>query len=452
MVTLVQRLAFTTATPSLAAATRDSSPLRGSDAAIAVLWFAVAWIVYAGFGLRLAQGFYTEYYNLAFDFDPPRTLQTLALSPADAQGFRHPLMLLLRPLAWPFLAAGLAPKAAAAMVMAMFGGGSVALCFLYLRAVDVRRPEAAALTLLFAVSGTQIFTAIIVETFGISGFAIALIWLIAVIRLDDPTRLRPLRYFAALLAFGVTITNVVQAFIAEMLVAWRHATLRKAVERTVVFGLIGGIVASVFVLAVWHAELWAAAKNPIHALKEIYWMQPTEKRTAGIGRISLTFFGFSFVSPEYSWINIGNDLPVMRDFRDYVMSPIGRIAMPLWLGFWAIGAAASFSHRRYRWPALALAAAILFNILLHMDFQNRGSLYLYSAHLHFPIFALGVGLALFLGRSAKARGVYIAAVLLLAGLVGADNLGKAAGFAADFDKTPVSYGSGIPVAPSVQHD
>lgn len=423
-----------------------------TDAIVAVLWFLAAWLTYAPFALRLAQGVYTDYYNLAFDFDPPRTLQTFALSPADPQGFRHPLMLLLRPLAWPFLAGGLAPKAAAALVMATFGAGTVGLCFLYLRVSDIRRPEAAALTLLFAVTGTQLFTSIIVETFSISLFAIALIWLVAVIRLDDPHRLRRLRYVAALLAFGVTITNVAQAFIAELLVCWRRDGLRRAVGRVAAFGLIGAACAAVLVIVVWRAELWSAAHNPIHALKEIYWMQPTEKRTAGIGRILLTFFGFSFVSPEYSWVKLTDDLPIMRDFRDYALSPVGQAAMPLWLAFWTVGALAALRHPRYRWPALGLFAAVAFNVLLHMDFQNRGSLYLYAAHLHFPIFALGAGLALYLGPSARTRGAYVAAVLLLAGLVGADNLSKVAGFAANFDKTPVSYGSGIPVAPSIQRD
>ena len=423
-----------------------------TDIAVAVLWFLATWLVYAAFGLRLAQGVYSDYYNLAFDFDPPRTMFTLALLPPDPQNFRHPLMLLLRPLAWPFLAGGMTPKAAAALVMAMFGAGTVAFCSLYLRAVEIRRPEAATLTLLFAVTGTQVFTSIIVETYGISGFAIALIWLVAVIRLDDPHRLRRLRYIAALLAFGVTITNVAQAFIAEMLICWRHEGLRRAVRSVVAFGLVGAAVALVLVLAVWHAELWSAAQNPIHALKEIYWMQPTGKRTAGIGRILLTFFGFSFVSPEYSWVKLSDVEPIMRDFRDYVFSPVGQVAMPLWLGFWAVGVIAALRHPRYRWPALGLSAAIAFNVLLHTDFQNRGSVYLYGSHLHFPIFALGAGLALFLGPSAKARGAYIAAVLLLAGLIGADNLAMAAGFVADFDKTPVSYGSGMPVAPSVQRD
>src|SRR5262249_21948236 len=49
-----------------------SSPLPATDLAIMAAWFLAAWAVYAGFGLRLARGVYFDYYNLAFDFDPPR--------------------------------------------------------------------------------------------------------------------------------------------------------------------------------------------------------------------------------------------------------------------------------------------------------------------------------------------------------------------------------------------
>jgi hypothetical protein len=421
------------------------------DLVVALLWFGAAWIVYAGFALRLAQGVYSDYYNLAFDFDPPRTVQTLALSPAERQGFRHPLIVLLRPLTLPFLAGGFSPKAAAALVIAGFGGGAVALSFLYLRTVGVRPPEASALVLLFAVTGAQIFNSIIVETFGIAGFSIVLIWLCAAARFTDPLRLRILRYIAAVLAFGVTITNVVQAFIAEFVVWRRHDGIRQTIRRTIVFGLIGAVVASTLVLAVWHVELWAAAKDPILALKEVYWMRPTAPREAGLGKLLLTFFGFSFVSPEYTWVKLSDAEPIMRDFRDYALSPLGRIAMPLWLAFWTVGAVAALRHPRYRWLALGLCAAIVFNLLVSMDFQNRDSVYLYSSHLHFLIFALGAGLALYTGSSLRTRALYIAVVLLLAGLIGGDNLPLVAEFAGDFDRTPVSYGSGEPVAPSVQN-
>jgi len=318
------------------------------------------------------------------------------------------------------------------LVIVTFGAGTVALTSMFLRVADVKRPEAAALCLLFAVTSTQLFTSIIVETYAISGFAIALIWLVAAVRLDDPSRLARLRYFAAILAFGVTITNIAQAVIAEMLVCWRHADLRTAIKGVVLFGLVCSAIAAVLVLAVWGAELWAIAQDPVHAVKQVYWMLTTKERT-GIGQILLTFFGFSFVSPEYSWVRLDAGLPIMRDFRTYAFSPAGQLAMPLWLGFWTVGAIAAACHPRYRWIALGLVVAIIYNLVLHTRFQDHGSLYIYAAHAHFPIFAIGAGLAPCLARAPNWRTAYLGAVLLLAGLIGIDSLGTFADFTTSFD-------------------
>ena len=418
-----------------------SFPLAATDLAIMAAWFLAAWAVYAGFGLRLARGVYFDYYNLAFDFDPPRYVQTFALSPPppDPQGFRHPLILLLRPLAWPFLSMGLTPKAAAALVIVTFGAGTVSLCSAFLRVAGVGRPEAAALTLLFTVTGTQLFTSIIVETYGIAGFSIVLIWLIALTRLDDPTRLSRLRYVAAILAFGVTITNVAQSFLAELLVWYRNQGLRAAIKNIIVFGLVFSFFAVILAIVVWYAELLAAARDPILALKQIYWMRSNQPREAGIGQLLLTYFGFSFVAPEYTWVPLADELPIMRDFRNIIFSPVGQLAMPLWLGFWMVGAVAAACHKRYRWIALGLLCSIIFNLIVAMDFQFRGSVYIYASHLHFPIFALGAGLAPWLGRTARARWAYVAAVFLLAVIIGCNNLPLLADFTRDFDMVPSPF-------------
>jgi hypothetical protein len=189
---------------------------------------------------------------------------------------------------------------------------------------------------------------------------------------------------------------------------------------------------------VWHAELWQWGHNPVRAMKEIYWEQPHGAKT-GVSQVLLTFFGFSFVSPEYSWVTLGHDLPVMRDFRGWSFSPAGLVAMPLWLAFWLAGAVAAASQPRFRWLAAGLFAAVLFNVLLHMDFQERGSLYLYAAHAHFPIFALGTGLATFT-QSSRWRAAYLVAVVVLAALVGPDNLTVVAHFTGAFDQAPVPAG------------
>ena len=402
-----------------------------TDPWLAAALLVVALLLYGLLAVRLAQGVFLDYWNLGFDFDPARMVQTLAMADPDPYGFKHPLILLWRPLAWPLLAIGLTAKPAAALVMALLGAATVGLTYLLLRTAAIGRAEAAALAVLFMVSGSQIFTSIIVDTYGPASFTIALVWLGAAGRLADPARWPRLRYLAALLAFGTTITNVAQPLIAELAVRWRAGGLRTALSGSIRFAIVLALLAGLAVLAVWHAELWSAAQDPVLALKHIYWLRTKGERT-GLGQVLLTFFGFSFVSPEYSWLTLPEGI-TMRDFRDYAFHGTGAVAMPLWLGFWTAGAIAAFAHRQYRWLAAGVAGVLAFNVLLHLDYQFRGSLYLYCAHSHLPAFILGAGLAPWVADRRLARAAYIGVVLLLAGLVGSDNLSTAAAFVADFD-------------------
>jgi MFS family permease len=411
---------------------RSTAGFGRADIVTAAALCVAAFAVYAPLALRLAEGRYLDYFNLAFDFDPFRTVQTLALSPPDLQGFKHPLIVLLRPLAWLLVSFGLEPKPAAALEMVAFGSGTVAVCFLFLRVAGAARAEAAALTLLFALTGTQIYTSIIVESYGFSGFAIALIWLAALRRLNDPDRWRGMRLVAAVLTFGVTITNVVQPFIAELLVSWRHGGWTRAIRQTAGFALLLGAVGGLLAIAVWREHLWAAVLDPVSSLKEIWWLQ-TKGESTGLFKVLQTFFGYSFVTPHFSWLMLPEGIN-MRDFRDWSFSPVGSIAAPMWLLFWGAGALAASRQPSYRWIALGLAASTIFNVLFHLNFQFRGSIFIYAAHLHFAIFALGAGLAPWMAsRPMRMRIAYIGVVVALACLVGANNLSGVTGFVTDFD-------------------
>jgi hypothetical protein len=413
--------------PIAPSSTRLSAPDGVVMAAVAVLCLAL----YGTLAFRLAQGAYLDYYNFAFDFDPIRTVDALASPTPDFLGVKHPLFVLLRPLAWPFLLIGLTAKESAALVLAGFGSATVALCYLFLRKAGIERPIAAPLTLLFIVSGTQLFTAIIAETYGIAGFSIVLTWVIAQARLANPDRFPQLRYIAAVLTFGTTITNTVQSFIAELLVAWRWEGFVRAIRRCILFGLILLIPIVILAVAVWHHDLLIALQDPVLAIKKVYWLRNQGART-GPGEVLLTFFTFSFVSPHYSWLMLPEGIN-MRDFREYSFPYAGQIAAPLWLVFAFVGTVAAFCHRRYRVIAAGLGGALIFNLLFHLDFQFRGSLYIYAAHMHFLIFALACGLAPFLRSATLSGKLYTAVVLLLVLLVGADNLPIATVFVTDFD-------------------
>ena len=98
------------------------------------------------------------------------------------------------------------------------------------------------------------------------------------------------------------------------------------------------------------------------------------------------------MSPEYDFLHLPEGID-MRDFRAWRFSPIGAVAMPVWLVFLGAGTVGALTHRRTRWLAGGMATALLLNILFHLDFQFRGSLYIYASHTHFLVFALSAGLA-----------------------------------------------------------
>lgn len=411
------------------AAPAQTAPHR-LDTAVTLLFLAAAWLLYGALAYRLAQGRYLDYWNLGFDFDPTRLVETLAEPVPDKYGFKHPLILLWRPFAQPFLALGLTAKQSAGLLVALMGAGSVAMVFRLFRAIGIEIATAAALTLLFATTGAQVFNSVIVDTYAPASFSLAFVWTVAAARLADPARFRRMHYLAGLIAFGTTITNVAQAGIAELVVIWRASNLGNAIRRGLAFGIVLLLLAVPLILAVWWRELLEAAADPIRALKTVYWLRTHGERT-GIGPVLFTFFGLTAVSPDYTWMMLPEGIN-MRDFREYRFISTGALAMPLWLAFLATGTIAGLANRNYRWLAFGALLSMVFNVALHMDFQYRGSLYLYAAHGNLAVFILAAGLAPWAAAS-RLRLAYLACVLLLTVLVGIDNLTIAADFVADFD-------------------
>ena len=416
-------------------AKREEARSGGPDFALAALLGSAALGLYVWLGLRLAQGSYLDYYNLAFDFDPARYVSTFAQSPADPGGFKHPLILLLRPLALPFLAAGFDAKQASVLVMAGFGGGTVIVCYLFLRVIRAGRPEAVALTAMFALTSTQLFTSIIAEAYGPAGFGIAVLWLLTAARLDDGRGRVWQRYAVAVFCFGITLTNVMQVFVAELLVSLRSVGVIQAVRRAIVFGLLLAGILLVLSIAVWHRELAKLLADPVLALKQIYWLRTKGERT-GAMQVVKTFLGYSFVSPEYDYLHLPEGID-MRDFRGWRFSPIGAVAMPVWLVFLGCGTVAALTNPRTRWLSAGIATALVLNILFHLDFQFRGSLYIYASHMHFLVFALAAGFAPRVRDMRVARWVYVGVVLLVGGLIAADNLPIVDAFTWSFDDVTI---------------
>jgi hypothetical protein len=113
----------------------------------------------------------------------------------------------------------------------------------------------------------------------------------------------------------------------------------------------------------------------------------------------------------------------MLDFRVAHYAPWSAVALALWLVFAALQAGWMLwrsPERRWGW---ALLAAVAVNVAFHLDYQSRGSVYIYASHLHFPIFALGtsaLGCWAALGR--WQRGLQMAVLAALVVLTAATSL------------------------------
>lgn len=404
-------------------------PLKES-LAVGGIFFA-ALLFYLMIGFHLSQGRYYEYYNLAFDMDSQRIFSMLTGPVSDKFGFKHPFIVIARPMGQMFMLMGLGAKQAALSVMATVGAATVVLVWLFLRTVGNSRLISAVLTSMFSVSGTQIYTAIIPETYGFALFSIVLVWLLAARQLYSRPVAPLLRYGAALAAIGVTVTNVNQVFFAEITNILRSYRLNEALKRLIAFGIVLVTLCLILSVFIWSREIAEFIGDPVTALKQIWWQQ-TKGPATGIVPLLQTYLGYSFVSPEWSIVSLPEGTG-MIDFRDWRFSSIGQIAMVLWLIFLCVGVLGSFINPGSRPLAIGLILALLFNLLFHLKYQYRGSLFLYAAHMHFLVFALGSGLGVWSGPWSRLKKAFIAAAFVVTAVIASNNYPIAQKFVKYFD-------------------
>jgi hypothetical protein len=384
---------------------------------VGVLLFAASFALYLGLALRLDTGGYFAVDNFAFDFDAFRYTSGFFTNPVGG-GIRHPLLQFLHPITLGLLRLGLPLHLTVSLFFATIGAATVAVIFGLAACLAVKLLESVLFAAFFAISSTPLFLALVPESYGLSALGLALLYVVVLKRQSAPASYLRARFVLAVYLFGVTTTNIVQAGIAEMVIWFRRLPFLPAVSRLVSYGVLLGVFLAVAVALCidWPSVL----HDPVMAMKEAYWASAEHgEEKASFKTLVETFFGYSFVAPDFTSVPLPNGEATMLDFRDFRMTPIGLAALVLWLALLATGLGAALRDRANRTLFLSLAAAVVVNLLLHTKVQYRASVYIYAAHLHIPIFAI----ALFAGRYGGESGgirrwsivLGLAALVVLAG-------------------------------------
>ena len=117
------------------------------------------------------------------------------------------------------------------------------------------------------------------------------------------------------------------------------------------------------------------------------------------------------------------------------MTPVGFIALGLWLALLALAlVGASRTNGPIRWLFGALMITVIYNLLFHLHYQFRGSIFLYASHVNFAAFAFCSAAALYANEiGGRVRTLFRIALAALILSTAAANLPRAVELATAFD-------------------
>jgi len=311
----------------------------------------------------------------------------------------HPLtVLLLNPLGFALrlllVKAGVAfaARLAAALLCAAAGALAVVVFRALLRRLGIPDGHARLWTLVYALSASQVFFSSVPESYAFSGASLVLVF--AVAASPQPAEWR--RLGAGILAFGMTVTNLVAVALAR-LTAFDRRRPRLALAGTA--GHVGLVVAAVAVLALAQ-----------------WFVYPTSEPFFMPSRVAAFYTGFTYLDagPEFWLRRAGTvlshvffcSLAPARIRTDGAAPPYVNVnfapvalAEPTVVGalHWLLWAVVLVQAGRGVWPRAraggragsvltALLLWLAFVVSLHLVFGR--SLFLYSAHWVFAVVAL----------------------------------------------------------------
>jgi hypothetical protein len=356
-----------------------------------------------------------------FDADVPSRIVDLTRyeGPHDRTQF-HPLyVLLLNPPGQALRAllriadVDYAGRVAAVLLNAAAGGLSVALFALLLLRLEIPVPRAAAWTLSFALSSSQLVFGSLPESWAFSVASLLLLFVLGA-RPEPP---RDGLIGAGVLAFGMLVTNLGAALLVRR--RWRPERPGAALKSLVLYALAVLAVTAAFnavQLYVYPGTTHYIPTQPLARDDRMSFVWP-----AGAGdvvvrlrELAAHFLFFNLAAPELLLADMGGPDKVV-DFPYATLQawrPLGVVHALAWIALLAIGAHAAWRSRLLRDPiARALLGWIAANAALHLVFGT--SLFLYSCQWTFAVLALaalGLQRAEALGRRLDAA---LAALVLV---------------------------------------
>lgn len=333
--------------------------------------------VYFLFGLQLGAGGLFDRIDVLFDADP---LYQQALYGVGIHTHTHPLLPLIWYVTTRTLSLLTGPQWVALAANSAFGGLCVALAAVYFRAITGSAALGVLAALLLGGTAAHLVFAAMPESYIVSAATLILLQLLVVRRRSPSLRLRHL-VLAAVLATGVTITNILPALVC-LLCSQPARRWRAVVVRWAAYGLlVGGVLISLQSLVRPVAE----PLEPSFYLHEQRFLEleiPVSRRVANL-------LGGVTLQNVVGWVPIhwrGPGPSGPRASMQY--DGLGVATSICWAGLGLAAMLLGIRARCWRQPTFVAAALCLVAATAIHSVYGQETLFLYSCSFTFYVVAL----------------------------------------------------------------
>ncbi|WP_434362060.1 hypothetical protein NF212_17980 [Parasalinivibrio latis] len=369
---------------------QDPEPLVPETLCRKILLFVLIPLTFLGFltvDLQLvATGFY-DHINLAFDFDQGYLFKSLSYFSLQFEGnpeaitlkIKHPLIYLY---GLPVMISGLMGierVVAIITITLLFHCTTLYVIFEILRRLLNNSQQALLLTLVFISSATYLADGTVLDSYAFALFWItASLWILQKSLMNPPAHFSWARAGVYVMAVGTTSYLLLLVLLCEVIMLMHHRTRQTSSFQIAYLGIgllkCALIFVALFVLC-YSNILFELVSSPLEVAKKTLWavVRPGEKE--GILAVSWNFLVNAMVAPKHIIMEIEPG-KMMADFRgtNYIKA--------VWLINGLLIILYVLALKQIKSPLLQVAIIwTLINIVFHLEYQDRGSLFLYTGHI-----------------------------------------------------------------------
>ncbi len=333
----------------------------------------------------LSAGFYSHI-NIAFDFDqawffdivayPSDQWQHKVAQDVPPLSIKHPFLYLYRLPCEALQFIGFAPEVSVLFLSLMFHTGTLVVSYFIFLNILSSSHRATLLTVFMMLSSTYIVNGIVLDTYVLAGFWIACCFALYIKALTTKSLdVSWLKIMVYAMTVGTTTYLLLLVILLEISLVWSN---KKYLNKEKLSYLTSGVIRFLSLFLVifcfcYYQSILEMLSNPIDVLKRALWAVARPGEKEGIVSIMGTFLVHTFIAPFHSIIEIEKDI-YMADFRNGGFHPFAYIVILPLIASYLL----AFKNRGNL--LFVSVSWLIITMLFHVEYQDRGSLFLYTGH------------------------------------------------------------------------